>query len=86
MGQKAPRCHLPPFNLLLCQVGDVILARWSDDNVIYRASVIAISEEGADVRFLDYGNKDIVAFDAIRPIPQELAAFPMQVRILSFQF
>ena len=60
----------------------MVLARWSDGALppeFYRAAVIEEKKGGVLVRFVDYGNHDVVSMDDIRPMPQELATFPMQV-------
>ena len=39
------------------QVGAVVIAKWSEDNVWYRAHVDTIHSETCDVTFVDYGNQ-----------------------------
>ena len=48
------------------QVGDECYARWSEDEVWYRARVLELLDTGDyKVLFLDYGNQDIVRPGAV---------------------
>ena len=59
------------------EVGQQCIARFTEDDGWYRASVEAVSEEGINVKYIDYGNSETVAMDRvceIQPQFQELAA------------
>ena len=42
------------------QVGETVIAKWSEDNVWYNATVEALADDNITVLFTDYGNTDVV--------------------------
>jgi len=69
------------------KVGNLILALWGgedDDKEFYRGMVtrVNMSEEekarSLTVRFVDFGNVDVVLMKDIRPMPKEIVKFPVQ--------
>jgi len=59
-------------------VGDLCEARWSEDDVWYRARIDAVSAAGDQysVTFVEYGNTDVVGPARLRPAPAPAAARP----------
>merc|ERR1719341_356041 len=47
------------------RIGDVAIAKWTEDEVWYNAKVDEIRAEGVKVTFVDYGNGDEVDIDNI---------------------
>ncbi|KAI8501531.1 Tudor domain containing 15 [Branchiostoma belcheri] len=60
------------------QEGQTALAQFSEDDQWYRAIITAVTQEGCHVRFVDYGNAEVVPCAKLRPLPQELAQVPGQ--------
>ncbi|XP_068085143.1 tudor domain-containing 6-like [Anabrus simplex] len=60
--------HFPRLAGLLCA------ARYDEDLNWYRARIVHCSEQGAEVLFIDYGNKSLCC--ELRSLPLELAAIP----------
>ncbi|XP_019638854.1 PREDICTED: uncharacterized protein LOC109480923 isoform X1 [Branchiostoma belcheri] len=60
------------------QEGQTALAQFSEDDQWYRAVITAVTEQGCHVRFVDYGNAEVVPCAKLRPLPQELAQVPGQ--------
>ncbi|KAM3132526.1 hypothetical protein pb186bvf_015339 [Paramecium bursaria] len=61
------------------QKGTLCLARFSFDQLLYRAIIIKpMKDNRFQVRFIDYGNEDEVNYEDLGLIPPELAAFPKQ--------
>ena len=56
--EKAAPLQVIPFDLL--KVGDFCIAKFSEDQAWYRATVETMSGSAATVRFMDYGNSDTV--------------------------
>ena len=56
------------------------LAKFSEDNGWYRGEILSVcdGEASANVRFVDYGNQDIVALSDIRELPSEYLSLPAQ--------
>lgn len=59
--------------------GELICAKFSEDNTWYRAEVIQVKGhgEGAHVRFIDYGNVDDVGAENMSALPEALLAYPV---------
>ncbi len=64
-------------------VGKPCVARYSTDESWYRATITSLMEDQqqAEVLFVDFGNKDVVAFSELKEIQQELmeAAAPFAI-------
>ena len=45
------------FEDMVYKVGEKVLAKWSDDDVWYNATVLRVTGSEAQVRFDDYGNE-----------------------------
>ena len=60
-----------------CKPGDVVCARFSADDNWYRAIVLELTPEGANVRFLDYGNMEVTPVARLAAMPDSLMRFPM---------
>ena len=56
--EKSVSLQAVPFNLL--KIGDFCIAKYSEDEAWYRATVETTSESSVTVRFMDYGNSDTV--------------------------
>ena len=54
------------------KVGDIVAAKFSEDNSFYRARVRHVDREGkkADVLYIDYGNSELVPWTSLRPLTQ----------------
>ena len=64
-------------------VGELCAARFSSDDLYYRAEVIRINNNGLiDVRFVDYGNKETVSFKDLHYLKHKFLTLPKQA--LSF--
>ena len=61
-------------------VGEACAALYSNFHQYYRCVVLKVNEEEgeAEVRFIDYGNKTIVKFHEIVPLPKEYIDLPQQ--------
>ncbi|NXA36316.1 TDRD1 protein, partial [Eudromia elegans] len=61
-------------------VGNVCCAQFSEDNLWYRAAVLAYpSEDTVLVGYIDYGNCEVLHLTKLRPMIQRLMDFPVQV-------
>ena len=62
------------------QKGEMVACQFSSDNQWYRAEVIdvKVSKSKAKVKYVDFGNGEIVQFDRVRHLPQEFATVPIQ--------
>ncbi|XP_060086316.1 uncharacterized protein LOC132565637 [Ylistrum balloti] len=58
--------------------GMACAAKFSGDEMWYRATVTHVNTDNADVMFIDYGNSEVVAFDRIREISQDCLSLPPQ--------
>lgn len=52
-------------------IGQMCIA-CASDNQLYRAEITSVGNKSCDVRFLDYGNSELVSREKIRQIPQDL--------------
>lgn len=62
--------------------GELCCAKFSLDNCWYRAAVsnVDVNTGFATVQFVDYGNRDNVAFSSLRPITPSLTELPFQAQ------
>jgi len=70
------------------RAGDVVAAKWSEDNQWYRAKVkksSAIKKE-ATVYLMDYGNEETMPFSRIRPLDTKFKSLPGQAREARLSF
>ncbi|XP_066272832.1 uncharacterized protein [Branchiostoma lanceolatum] len=58
--------------------GQTCLAQFSVDDQWYRAVITAVTQQGCNVRFVDYGNTEVVPSAKLRPLPVELSQLPGQ--------
>ncbi|XP_041369148.1 tudor domain-containing 6-like isoform X2 [Gigantopelta aegis] len=58
------------------QVGDYVVAQFSEDQQWYRAKVEIISDTKLSVFYVDFGNKEDVELKNIRPLPTEWSKQP----------
>ena len=56
--------------------GDICAARFSLDNVWYRASILEQVSGGFQVRYIDFGNSEVVNGGDISPLPLQFQSFP----------
>ena len=66
-----PDCPTPPL-----APGDVCAARFSVDGVWYRALILEQVSGGFRVRYIDFGNSEVVLDGDLRPLPQQFQSFP----------
>ncbi|XP_061180909.1 uncharacterized protein LOC133189557 [Saccostrea echinata] len=59
-------------------LGDPVVAKFSEDEAWYRAYVENIQRSNITVRFVDYGNADVVTKDALRQVEQKFREVPAQ--------
>ena len=57
-------------------VDNMVLAKFSGDDEIYRARVISTAEESINVFFIDYGNSDCVPRTNVYQIPSQQKSYP----------
>ena len=64
------------------KTGDLVSAKFSEDNQWYRAKVKRASalKKEAVVQFIDYGNEETIAFSAIRPLDAKFKSLPGQAK------
>lgn len=60
------------------KVKTICVAQFSEDLKWYRARVTSLTDEGADVQFVDYGNTEVVPFENIKELTAEFSKLPMQ--------
>jgi len=56
--------------------GEVCAAKFSLDNLWYRAVILEKHASGFRVRYVDFGNSEIVQGGSICPLPQQFQSFP----------
>ncbi|CAF3787663.1 unnamed protein product [Rotaria sp. Silwood1] len=57
-------------------IGDFCVARFSEDNLWYRARVVLIQDESILIVFIDYGNSETKPANEIYPLQESLARLP----------
>ena len=70
------------------RTGDLVSAKFSIDQAWYRAKILK-SNSGkrlADVQFIDYGNKETLNFNDLRPLSDQFRKLPHQARDGLFSF
>ncbi len=61
------------------KVGDICVAKFSDDNEWYRAKVLSIQSNGnVNILFIDYGNKELTQTTRLAHLPAGFDALPAQ--------
>ena len=68
---KSPPLTQPPG------VGCLICAKFSQDGAWYRAEVLETSADGCRVRFIDFGNIEMVRLGDMAECPPEFVSFPI---------
>ncbi|XP_061424912.1 tudor domain-containing protein 6-like [Lethenteron reissneri] len=63
-------------SLAMVEVGGLYLARYSEDNVLYRARVLDVAAGRAKVMFIDYGNEEELDVSCLRGVPPNVAVAP----------
>ena len=56
--------------------GDVCAAKFSLDNLWYRANILEKLPRGFRVRYMDFGNSEVVEDGSVCPLPQQFQSFP----------
>ena len=67
---------LQPFSQAPAQ-GSLVCAKFSQDGAWYRAEVLESSADGCHVRFIDYGNAELVQFCDMTECPAEFISIPI---------
>jgi staphylococcal nuclease domain-containing protein 1 len=49
-------------------VDDLVAAKFTDDDIWYRAKVVAVNGNEYTVNYIDYGNKEVIGAERIRPM------------------
>ncbi|XP_064600788.1 tudor domain-containing protein 1-like [Liolophura sinensis] len=62
-----------------CSVGEMVVAKFSEDGTWYRAKVLEICQESVRVMYLDFGNEEKVLMKDIRKAGEKCQSFPAQV-------
>ena len=62
------------------KAGDTCCAQFSEDEEWYRARVLAVSCDQAEVRFLDYGNTETTPLVGLRTLPAKLVKVAPQAK------
>jgi len=73
------------------RVGDIVRARFTEDNTWYRAKILEKQGEHARdskyrVLYVDYGNSETVPFAQLRPLPPSFASLPAQAQEVTLAF
>lgn len=63
---------------VMWKIGQLCVASCAEDEQYYRAKIVSLSKESAEVFYLDYGNVESVPLSAIQPIPGDLLDLPAQ--------
>lgn len=69
-GQIMPQASIKP--------GVDCIAQYSEDSQWYRASIEEVTPEGAKVLFVDYANKEVIPFDKIKELHEDVCNLPAQ--------
>lgn len=70
------------------KTGDLISARFSEDNQWYRARVKRVStlKKEAQIYLIDYGNEETTSFSYLRPLDPKFKALPAQAKDARLSF
>lgn len=70
------------------KVGDTVAARFSEDNLWYRAKVKRVDRfnSKAEVMYYDYGNSELVPFKSLAPLDSKFTALPAQSKEAKLSF
>ena len=68
---KFERLSQPP------SVGSLVCAKFSADGAWYRSEVMEISENSCRVKFIDYGNTDVVSLSEMAECPPNFVSLPI---------
>ncbi|GAM23551.1 hypothetical protein SAMD00019534_067260 [Acytostelium subglobosum LB1] len=68
------------------KVGEMVRAKYSQDQKWYRAKVLAITGKEVDILFHDYGNKDIVSLGDVKPLSGKFQVLPALSNIVSLAY
>lgn len=66
--------------LIFCE-GDIVLAKWSEDEMWYRGEVIGVdssNDNTSKVTFIDYGNSEVISSENLVPCPRNFLELPAQ--------
>jgi staphylococcal nuclease domain-containing protein 1 len=58
--------------------GELVKAQFTADDAWYRAEVLRVQDDGFKVKYVDYGNSEVIPADRIRKLPQEFHQFRHQ--------
>ena len=74
--------RVPTVSVCLCaRAGQVCVSQFSVDGKFYRAEIEVLLSHGMlDVYYVDYGNRERVALQAVRKIEDKFMVIPKQVR------
>lgn len=66
-------------------LGMPVAAQFSVDNKWYRAEIISLKPQAkkAEVRYVDFGNTEILAYSKIRMLAEEFLRFTVQVNFFN---
>ncbi|GIY18549.1 RING finger protein 17 [Caerostris extrusa] len=65
-------------------IGMACCAKYSYDDNWYRCEITDLTEKGATVLYVDYGNSETVPIDRLRELDEEFIDFPIQVHFCEF--
>ncbi|XP_021350187.1 uncharacterized protein LOC110448334 isoform X2 [Mizuhopecten yessoensis] len=65
--------------------GMACAAKFSGDEMWYRATVTEVNTDDADVLFIDYGNSEVISFDNICEISHDCLSLPPQAILCSLK-
>eukprot|EP00117_Sycon_ciliatum_P025851 scpid15754/ scgid5356/ 1-phosphatidylinositol 3-phosphate 5-kinase; FYVE finger-containing phosphoinositide kinase; PIKfyve; Phosphatidylinositol 3-phosphate 5-kinase type III; p235 len=65
------------------KAGDICCAQFTEDQEWYRARVVAVTGDAADVLYLDYGNSETVPLSGLRALPAKLMKLAPQAKLCS---
>lgn len=71
--------NIPGHQAVACHLGSLCCAQYSQDEAWYRAEVIQIQDTRARVRFIDYGNSEVVDVSGLRELVQEIRGEPLAI-------
>ncbi|KAI9251523.1 hypothetical protein BDA99DRAFT_552985 [Phascolomyces articulosus] len=68
------------------RVGDVVSAKFTEDDSWYRAKVRRVAGDSVDVLYIDYGNSEVLSTSRIRILPDQFKTLKPQAQeaVLSF--